>query len=249
MRVAVELVPRTLESLKLELETLRSITARDLSVNIPDLLRFPLRSWHACAHLLPHLARVIPHIRATDIDLNEPLKLAPFLLEQGISEVLIVSGDPPADAKHRVFPTSSVEAIGKFRQELPGVRVYAALDPYRSSLRGELEYCEQKREAGAVGFFTQPFFDLRFMDVFFEMLERSSCADTEVFWGVTSVTSVPSRRYWESRNRAIFPGHFEPTLGWNREFARSALEWVRERGNIYFMPVKVGVKEYLEGIL
>ena len=249
MRVAVELVPRTLESLKLELETLRNITARDLSVNIPDLLRFPVRSWDGCAHLLPHLNSVIPHIRATDLDLEKPLELAPFLLEQGISEVLVVSGDPPLGLDHKVFPTSSVQAIRKFRDELPGVRVYAALDPYRSSLRGELEYCEEKREAGAVGFFTQPFFDLRFMDVFFEMLERSSCFDTEVFWGVTSVTSVSSRRYWESRNRAIFPGHFEPTLEWNRQFAREALEWVRERGNIYFMPVKVDVKKYLEGIL
>ena len=87
------------------------------------------------------------------------------------------------------------------------------------------------------------------MDVFFEMLERSSCADMEIFWGVTSVTSTPSRKYWESRNRAIFPKSFVPSLEWNRELAREALEWVQERGNIYFMPVKVGVKEYLEGIL
>jgi hypothetical protein len=41
MRVAVELVPRTLESLKAELEHLQKITARELSVNIPDLLRKP----------------------------------------------------------------------------------------------------------------------------------------------------------------------------------------------------------------
>ncbi len=249
MRVAVELVPRTLESLRAELEQLKDITARDLSVNIPDLLRFPVRSWHGCAHLLPHLSRVIPHIRATDLDLEKPLELAPFLLEQKISEVLVVSGDPPPDQSHQVFPTSSVQAIAKFRDELPGVRVYAALDPYRSSLRGELEYCEEKREAGAVGFFTQPFFDLRFMDVFSEMLERSSCADTEIFWGVTSVTSNASKRYWESRNRAIFPGSFVPTLEWNRQFAQEALEWVQDRGNIYFMPVRIGVREYLEGIL
>ena len=249
MRVAVELVPRTLESLRTELEHLQKLTPRELSVNIPDLLRFPVRSWDGCAHLLPHQTRVIPHLRATDIDLKKPLELAPFLLEQGIGEILMVSGDPPPNSDHRVYPTSSVQAIRKFREELPSVRVYAALDPYRSSLRGELEYCEEKREAGAVGFFTQPFFDLRFMDVFFEMLERSSCADMEVFWGVTSVTSTPSRKYWESRNRAIFPKSFVPSLEWNRELAREALEWVQERGNIYFMPVKVGVKEYLEGIL
>ena len=38
-------------------------------------------------------------------------------------------------------------------------------------------------------------------------------------------------------------------VGYYYAWRKGALEWVQQRGNIYFMPVKVGVKEYLEGIL
>jgi hypothetical protein len=43
--------------------------------------------------------------------------------------------------------------------------------------------------------------------------------DVPVYWGITSVTSDRSQRYWLTRNRAVFPAGFEPTLAWHRRFA------------------------------
>lgn len=252
MRIAVELVPKTYEHLQEELTFIRQALPAVDTINLPDLMRYDIRSWDACRpvrDILPH-SSPIPHFRAIDINLKKPLPFAARLLEMGVKEVIVVTGDPPTDMSKRVYPTSCIDAIKKFKRELPEIQVYAGLDPYRSSLRSELEYLERKQEAGAAGFFTQPYFDLRLMDVFQEMFEQSECHNMPIFWGVTSVVGVRSRRYWETRNRAIFPRGFEPTLQWNRDFVVKALDWVRERdSNIYLMPIKVGIAEYLDGLL
>lgn len=245
-RVSIELVPRDLESLGAELQTVRDCLPGVDTVNVPDLLRFKLRSWHGCAAARAHLPNTIPHIRAIDIDPRKPLPMADELLRGGIREVLIVAGDAPSDLRHRVYETTSLEIIRKFARELPELRVYAGLDPYRQGFTRERDYAQAKLEAGAVGFFTQPFFDLRLMDLYAELLP----AEAEVFWGVTSVTTARTQGYWQTRNRAIFPRGFAPTLDWNRQLARQALDFARERGqHIYFMPLRASVRDYLEGIV
>jgi methylenetetrahydrofolate reductase (NADPH) len=119
------------------------------------------------------------------------------------------------------------------------------LDPYRQSFASERDYALRKLEAGAAGLFTQPFFDLRLMAVYADLLPG-----VDIFWGVTTVTGARSLGYWQTRNRAVFPADFEPTLNHSRKLARGALELVRERrANLYFMPIRVGVREYLEGVL
>lgn len=72
----------------------------------------------------------------------------------------------------------------------------------------------------------------------------------EIFWGVSPVMSVRSKDYWDNLNNAIFPPDFEPTLEWNRRFARQALEFARQTdSNLYFMPIRVDLVEYLDCIL
>jgi len=67
---------------------------------------------------------------------------------------------------------------------------------------------------------------------------------------VTPVAGERSRRYWETKNRAVFPPGFEPGLAWSREFASRALGWARARSaNLYFMPIRVDLVEWLGGIL
>lgn len=248
MRVSVELVPRSESDLARQLDEMRCTLPGVDTVNIPDVLRFPLRSWHGCAqaktapHPVPH---AIPHLRAMDVDLARPFALAGFLREHRIGEVLVVAGDAPADMAHPVYGSSSLEVIRKLVRECPELRVYAALDPYRQSFRGERDYALQKLDAGAAGLFTQPFFDLRLMEVYAELLDG-----VELFWGVTSVTSARSARYWRTRNKAVFPAAFEATLAWNRAFAREALAFARARGdNIYFMPIRDSLTDLLGGIL
>ena len=243
--VSIELVPRSAASLDAELAVLRERFPRVATVNVPDLLRFSLRSWEACAQARRCVSRAIPHLRAMDFAPDRPFALGEKLAQAGIDSVLVVTGDPPQDLAHRVHPTTPVELIRRIKREAPGLHVYAALDPYRAGVRDELAYARAKLDAGADGLFSQPLFDARLLDVWSEQL-----AGIEVWWGVTPVVGARTRAYWERKNRAFFPARFEPTLAWSRSFAAEALAWARAHdAHLYFMPIRTDLLEWLDGIL
>ncbi len=247
MIVSLEAVPRSVEALSEAVNVAQDFPAVTV-VNVPDMLRFPLRSWDACAALsqsLPDTA-FIPHIRAIDFSMDEPFRLAPFFREKRLTKILVISGDPPKDASaHTVYPdTKTVPFIAKLKREMPELDIYAAFDPYRANIRFELDYLREKEDAGARGFMSQPFFDLRLLEIYAEYLEGR-----DVFWGISPVLSKSSRNYWETRNRAVFPKSFEPTMEWNTRFGRSVAAFCKERGfNLYLMPIKVDTATYLRGL-
>ncbi|MEG6584035.1 methylenetetrahydrofolate reductase [Dendrosporobacter sp. 1207_IL3150] len=243
-RIAIELVPRDEVSLLTELDLIKNNFPVVDTINIPDLLRYEIRSWEGCTYAQPNYKYVIPHIRAIDINLDQPLRMADFFKEKNINEVLVIKGDPPQDMTHKIYPSTSIDVIRKFKEEIPGIKVYAGIDQYRDSMRKEADYIKQKIYAGADGFFTQPFFDLRLMEIYSEILEGK-----EVYWGISPVTSEKSLNYWETKNNVVFPTNFQPNLAWNIEFAQKALEFTgRTNANIYFMPIRTDVHKYLQGI-
>lgn len=244
MRISVELVPRSHQSLAGELAQIKAHLPSVDTINFPDVLSFPLRSWRGCAQASPQF-NAIPHLRAVDIDLAKPLPMAALLAEHGVGEVLVVGGDTAPSMSRPVYPTTSLELIKKIRLEHPKLTVYAALDPYRQSFRAERDYALRKLEAGAAGLFTQPFFDLRLLELYAELLPG-----VQVFWGATSVLSERAKQYWLTRNHAILPIDFTPTLAWNRHLAQTVLAFARAHGShVYFMPIKVDVVHYLQGIV
>lgn len=244
-RISVELVPRNAEALHAELDALRDHFPFIDTVNVPDLTRFSLRSHHACKLSQTRVRRAIPHLRAVGTDLKDLTPLLSFLDEAELHEVLVVTGDLPADMSRPTYPTTSVQLVRAIKAALPHVTVYAALDPYRHSLMRERDYAFEKLDAGASGLFTQPFFDTRLMQVYRELLP-----DVNLYWGVTTITSQRSLGYWQNRNHAVFPAHFEPTLAWSRRFAAQALAFAQETGtNLYFMPIKADLRAFLEGVL
>lgn len=245
MRVSVELIPRDPALLLADAAAARAAMPGADAFNIPDLMRFPLRSWDACALTAPQMPASIPHLRAIDIPPGGPLPMADAILAAGLREVLVVRGDPPSDMGHRTYNTTSEEIIRRCKRHHPELTVYAAFDPYRLGFRDELTAVERKRDAGADGFFTQPIFDLRLLEICAEML-RDQC----VFWGIAPVLGVKSKAYWETTNRVIFPVGFEPTLDWGRAFAKRAIPRIREiGGHAYFMPIRVDLTQYLTGLL
>jgi methylenetetrahydrofolate reductase (NADPH) len=244
-RISVELVPRSPEALDAELRALTELFPFVDTVNIPDLTRFAFRSHHACEMAQRRVRRAIPHLRAVGTNLKDLKPLLSFLDEAELHEVLVVNGDLPADMSRPTYPTTSVQLVRAIKAALPHVQVYAALDPYRHSLLRERDYALEKLEAGASGLFTQPFFDTRLMQVYRELLP-----DVNLYWGVTTITSGRSLGYWQNRNHAVFPAHFEPTLAWSRRFAIEALAFAQETGsNLYFMPIKTDLRAFLEGIV
>ncbi len=246
MRISLELVPRSEEGLAASAASAKTIP-HITNVNVPDLLRFPLRSWEGCETIetaAPARFGLIPHLRAIDFDPHRPFPYTEQLKMAGIGRVLVVMGDPPQDMKRKVYPTTSVEFIRKLKAELQGVEVYAAFDPYRTNIRYELDYVREKEDAGADGFMSQPFFDLRLLEIYAEYMEGR-----KVFWGVSPVVSASSRNYWETRNRAVFPKSFEPTLEWNIAFTHQVWRYCEQNDfDLYLMPIKADIAGYLAGV-
>ena len=252
-RISVELVPRSAESVHEEMAQISARLSGVDTINMPDLLKFDLRSWEATRVAGEAAARPdgtayrrIPHIRAADIDPDAPIPMAEALAAHGVEEVLIVSGDDADYFSHHTYPVDAVDVIRRFRTELPHLRVYAGLDPYRQGIAQEMRYLERKLSAGATGIFTQPFFDTSHMRTWAAILPD----DLPVWWGATTVTSPGAIGYWRRRNLVAFPTDFEPTLQWQRGFARRAIEVAEDLGqHIYLMPVRTSAIDYLDGLL
>ena len=85
MRVSVELVPRGEAEVHADATLVRSIMPAANTFNIPDLVRFPLRSWEACAITRAVLPASIPHIRAIDIPPGKELPMASALVAAGLT--------------------------------------------------------------------------------------------------------------------------------------------------------------------
>lgn len=252
MDISLEIVPRSAASVREDLRVCGAYGGIS-RINIPDLTRFSLRSWEACVLEEPGdiparpIADFIPHLRARDFPLDEPFPLAPFFRRQGIVKALVISGDGEEDEGARRRPWDASPAlpfIRKLKAEMPELEIYAAFDPYRTNIRYELDYLALKEEAGAAGFMSQPFFDLRLLEIYSEFLEHK-----RIFWGLTPVLSKGSRNYWESRNRTVFPKSFRAGLEWNIAFEKEVLAFCARNGfNLYLMPVKVDLRPYLAGL-
>jgi methylenetetrahydrofolate reductase (NADPH) len=242
MKISLELVPRTEQYICEQVAFVEQGIPNISAINFPDLLRFDIRSWDACRMVANSQLDKIAHLRAIDFDIHRPFPLTDFLKENNILKVLVIEGDKPQDMKHTMYPTSSVDFIRKLKKEVGNISIYAAFDPYRNNIRYELEYLWQKVEAGAVGFFSQPFFDLRLLEIYSEYLEGQ-----DVYWGISPVTGERSKLYWETRNRAIFPKTFAPTLEWNVQFGQEVMNFCRKNNfNLYLMPIKVDLTDYLK---
>jgi len=241
MNISLELVPRTEQYICEQVAFVEKNISQISAINFPDLLRFDIRSWDACRMMAHSSLERIVHLRAIDFDLRQLFPLSNFMKEHHIRKALIIEGDKPQDMRHVIYPTTSLDLIRKLKQEIEGLTVYAAFDPYRNNIRYELEYLQQKLEAGASGFFSQPFFDLRLLEIYSEYLEGQ-----DVYWGVSPVTGEQLKLYWETRNRAIFPKSFTPTLDWNVRFGQDVMDFCRKKNfNLYLMPIKIDLKNYL----
>ena len=244
-RISLELVPRSTESFDEELKTVREQFPCVDTLNIPDILKFDVRIPEACKVAVPYFENVIPHIRAVSVNKKEPFRYKDFFEENNIREILVILGDNPEIISKSEFPCTSIELIEKMKREMPHVKVYAGFDQWRTSFKEEMEYIKQKKDAGADGFFTQPFFDLELMDTYSKVL-----SDTHVFWGLAPVVRESSKHYWETKNNIRFPIDFTCSMDWNKSFAKKVLNRMQtDNFHVYFCPITVDFIEYLEGIV
>ena len=239
MHLSVEIVPRNKETLMNSLNLLKDSFPSVNMVNIPDVLRFPIRSWEGCGLSRSFFKHRIPHIRSIDFSLDNLDILLSYLEKNDIDKILIVSGDIHTTS-NKINNTTPIQLTKALLSSKPNLKIYAALDQYRSSLNEELEYAQEKIEAGVLGFFTQPFFDL---DSF--LLYKEKLLNVDFFLGISPVVGEKSKQYWEKVNNVVFPKNFLPTMQWNKDLGRKALNFVKsENLNIYFMPIKIDYVDY-----
>jgi methylenetetrahydrofolate reductase (NADPH) len=238
---SIEIVPRNWEYLLEQFSIISKGIPKIETVNIPDLLRFEIRSWEACSKAVPFFKNVIPHLRAIDFNLKQGFELINVLQTSGLKKVLIITGDKPQDMNKKIYRNTCCEFIRVIKKECPSLKIYSSIDQYRSGIRDEIDYAMDKIEAGSDGFFTQPFFDMNFLKMYADILSNH-----EIYWGISPVTSIGSKMYWEGKNNVVFPTRFEPTLEWNVQFAKNVIEYLDKRNtSVYFMPIKVSISEYL----
>ena len=214
-------------------------------INIPDVMRLPIRSHDACQSLLLHTNHVIPHIRAMDRSIEDACAIIEGLVQKGLSSILIISGDMPTNPSQIVHNISALELIKSIKKAFPKLFVYAGFDPYRASFKEELGYAHAKIEAGAQGFFTQPIFDTHLASIVLDQL-----APYEVFLGTSPVLTHKSLQYWQVRNHVVFPRQFsiEPEHNW--VLAKSMIEVATQANqHVYLMPITCSLTGYIEAVL
>lgn len=241
-RISVELIPRDEDHIINDIKIVKRYFPIADSINIPDLMRFSLRSWDAFKLTASYYPQSIPHIRAIDINPDLPL---PGHDLQNLKEILIIQGDPPSDFNKHTYPNTTETILKRYQRELPHITLYAGFDPYRRSPKEELEHIQSKIESGASGFFTQPVFDEKMLELCMDWLH-----DQTIFWGLSPVIGPKSKSYWEVTNKVIFPHHFETSLQANINFAKKALEKIKKaQQNAYLMPLRVKLTTYLPPLL
>jgi len=242
MQIALELVPKTLDSFLEESKMHIGNFPKIAAINVPELRSVEIKSFEASEHLLKNEVTAIPHFRLIDRTLDDLESKVEKLVSLGLKRVLLVSGDPPIGVQN--FVPSGVkapQAIKHIKTKFPQLKVYGAQDSYRQSFKKELDYCKEKLDAGADGFFTQPFFSEGILNQWLEQFP-----ETEMWIGLSPVTGKSSRNYWETVNQVVFPPNFRFDLEGNCTMGRRILTLIEAAGkNAYLMPITVSADKYL----
>ena len=243
--IFLELVPHNMDQLQKDASWALSNFKTISGINIPDILRLNNRSYDAVKPLAKQNITTIPHIRICDFEMDALILLCKNLIDNGIHQVLLISGDPPPNPLQPVFDHNIIEVIKIITTSFPNLTIFAGHDPYRQSLKAEFDYTEKKLAAGAKGVFTQPIFDLNLAKLLLNLPISG-----EWFIGISPVFTKPSYDYWTTRNNVVFPNGFACTEEHNTAIAKDILNLCAEKNmHNYIMPIKADTKHYLNAIL
>jgi len=242
--IFLEIVPKDIDEVnstcKWAVENCKQISG----INIPDILRINNRSYDVSLKLNTSTLPLIPHLRIIDFSELELVNLSKTLFKNKVKKVLLVSGDPPINPTAVIHNHKIESIISTIKKEIPNLIIYAGLDPYRQSLKKEIEYSFSKLDAGADGLFTQPIFDINLAELLI-----NQPFNKDLFIGISPVIDEKSYNYWCNRNSAFFPKGFQFSLDYNCKLAQSIIKLSKEHNqHNYLMPIKVDKKSYLKGI-
>ncbi|MBS3964680.1 MAG: methylenetetrahydrofolate reductase [Methylomonas sp.] len=243
MNISFEIVPRSLDAFDQQYAFAESLGTDITVINVPDIQHFDTRSWQLASRVDRSRYRFIPHFRAIDFKI-ESGELFRIIETHQLDSVLLVSGDPPEGLKRAYYNTDVVDLIRAVRQRFPSLHIYAGFDPHRSGIQDECDYIQRKADAGAQGFFSQPFYDSRMIEIYSEQMNG-----LETYVGISPITTQASMNYWEVKNKVKFPKGFSPDYDWNVAFANHVIQTAMQQGlNVYFMPIRIDLERYFKAL-
>ena len=241
--ILIELVPRSIDSLRKDVNYIKSELPMINGVNIPDITKLSIRSDDAVLKI-KSLDFIIPHIRSRDHSLDNLFQLIERLITHNINQILLVSGDSHKNGKS-YHNLSIPEVIKKIKTHYPSFNCYAAFDPYRQPLKEECKYANEKLSAGASGLFSQPIFNEALANHILSAFDKTS-----FFLGISPVTSERSLNYWKTVNKVPFENGYQLDLEYNISIAKKLIAIVTSFDqHIYIMPIKVPLSPYLNRVL
>jgi len=236
-----EIVPRSLEAFVEQYGFVQTLGAAINVINVPDIQRFSVRSWEVGQLIDKQKYQFLPHFRAIDFNIDGG-ELCRIIEQYQLEQLLLVSGDPPEGLKRHFYNTDVLDLIRLVKRRYPAIKIYAGFDPHRQGLQDECNYIQRKVDAGVSGFFSQPFYDSRLIDIYAEHMQG-----LDTYIGLSPITSLSSMHYWEIKNKVKFPANFRPEYDWNVAFANQVIETAVVSGlNIYFMPIKIDLQKYFK---
>ncbi|MEY4210360.1 MAG: hypothetical protein RLZ92_739 [Pseudomonadota bacterium] len=243
MNISFEIVPRSLEAFDQQYRFVQQLDSGINTINVPDIQRFDTRSWELATRINRSQYRFVPHFRAIDFKLGSG-DLFRIIDDYQLDSVLLVTGDPPEGLKRAYYNTDVVDLIHVVRQRYPALNIYAGFDPHRSGVQEECDYIQRKVDAGAGGFFSQPFYDSRMIEIYAEQMQG-----LETYIGISPITTKASMNYWEVKNKVKFPKNFQPDYQWNVDFAHQVMALAAANGlHVYFMPIRIDLERYFKQI-
>ncbi len=240
----LELVAHNLNTFSAEIKSILSDFPEIDGINIPDITTLPIRADISSKVLLKEGVFTVTHLRSQDRSIQGTVELVKELFDLGLTKVLLLSGDTVSTTVKVEDSGTVLEQIAELKKNFPTLKVYGALDPYRNTIKDELNYCEEKIKIGCDGFFTQPFFDVNLAKFYLNQLKG-----TEVFLGISPVLTESNFKYWQNKNMVKFPLDFPLDLDFHCQLARDLMLIAKEyQQSTYLMPILAPVKDYLKGI-
>ena len=241
MKFSFEIVPRNHQAFDEQYAFASSLGESISMINVPDIQRFDIRSWDVGKKIDKNKHQFIPHFRAIDFSL-ESGDVFQIIEENELNHVLLVSGDPPEGIKREYHNTNVIDLIKVVKNRFPQITIHAGFDSHRNGIQDEYLYMQRKIDAGASSFFSQPFYDLRMVEIYAEHMQEQA---VEVFIGLSPITTSSSMNYWELKNKVKFPATFKAEYDWNIDFSNKVIAMAKDLDfNIYFMPIKINLQNY-----
>ncbi len=239
MKISFEIVPRNAQAFDDQYQFVSTLGESISMINVPDIQRFDIRSWETGKKIDRKKHQFVPHFRAIDFSIKSG-DIFRVIEENELDHVLLVSGDPPEGIKRKFHNTNVIDLIRSVKQKFPQITIHAGFDSHRNGIQDECMYVQRKIDAGASSFFSQPFYDLRMIEIYAEHLHG-----IDTFIGISPITTTSSMNYWELKNKVKFPASFKAEYDWNINFSNQVISMAKEMNfNIYFMPIKINLQDY-----